>query len=598
MSPHSRPGIFNDHPARNRLLYLVQAGMLGMVTLLALIAGWHKRWIVDDGFIYLRVVDQITSGNGPVFNVGERVEAFTGPVWLALLTLAEVSLPLPLEWIAVILGIVCAVAGITLAMAGSAMLVRQYAPDTLLLPFGILVPLSLVVAWVYMSSGLESGLVVAWLGGCLFILARWSRGNRSLPWYGAVVIGLGWLIRPELALYSALFLAAVLALQWPRDTWHNRIATLAAALALPVLYQIWRMGYYGAVIANSAIAKDASHANWALGLLYLMDLLVTYWLWAALLVIMLGGFVPMIVALWRPRAWRALIVIAAFVLGGLLNMAYITGSGGDWLHGRLLLPALYALVMPVAVVPLHRWHLAALLVLPWAGFCLAVFNPEVSENRSQWRSAVTLEDVNWGPQSTRMRQLQEPGFYFDRGWGANFTRIELTESSDYISLPAAAVGGLGASGYALGPGWHIIDLWGLAHPLTARLISTQSMVELGLPGVPAEARLPGHDKPLPNVWLAALITPEGATPEADVFPQRKNPLIPHTAGEQFRQQVDLARRTLQCPPLQELYQAITTPMGPQRFIDNIAGAWSRTWLAIPPDPAEAHALLCDNPPST
>ena len=37
-------------------------------------AGWANRWITDDGFIYLRVVQQIRAGNGPVFNDGERVE--------------------------------------------------------------------------------------------------------------------------------------------------------------------------------------------------------------------------------------------------------------------------------------------------------------------------------------------------------------------------------------------------------------------------------------------------------------------------------------------------------------------------------------------
>ena len=43
-----------------------------------LAAGWAHRWVSEDGFIYLRVVRQIRAGNGPVFNAGERAEAFTG----------------------------------------------------------------------------------------------------------------------------------------------------------------------------------------------------------------------------------------------------------------------------------------------------------------------------------------------------------------------------------------------------------------------------------------------------------------------------------------------------------------------------------------
>src|SRR5207244_12293235 len=63
-------------------------------------AGWAHRWITDDGFIYLRVVQQIRAGNGPVFNDGQRVEAFTGPVWLAVPTIADAVMPIRLEWIA------------------------------------------------------------------------------------------------------------------------------------------------------------------------------------------------------------------------------------------------------------------------------------------------------------------------------------------------------------------------------------------------------------------------------------------------------------------------------------------------------------------
>ena len=43
--------------------------------------GWTRRWISDDGLIVLRTVRNILVGNGPVFNVGERVEANTSTLW-------------------------------------------------------------------------------------------------------------------------------------------------------------------------------------------------------------------------------------------------------------------------------------------------------------------------------------------------------------------------------------------------------------------------------------------------------------------------------------------------------------------------------------
>ncbi|WP_436772832.1 hypothetical protein [Yinghuangia sp. YIM S09857] len=47
--------------------------------------GWNRRWMADDGLILTRVVRQVVAGNGPVYNVGERVETSTGTAWQWLL---------------------------------------------------------------------------------------------------------------------------------------------------------------------------------------------------------------------------------------------------------------------------------------------------------------------------------------------------------------------------------------------------------------------------------------------------------------------------------------------------------------------------------
>src|SRR5436190_10961265 len=75
-------------------------------TLLLAILGWTHRWNAEDAFIDFRVVDQLLHGNGPVFNIGERVEAYTSPLWVALLTMASAIVGVVhVEWIAVGLGI-------------------------------------------------------------------------------------------------------------------------------------------------------------------------------------------------------------------------------------------------------------------------------------------------------------------------------------------------------------------------------------------------------------------------------------------------------------------------------------------------------------
>ena len=59
--------------------------LFGLPVVIVLVQGLRYRCVVDDGFIYLRVVRNVVEGHGPVFNLGQRVEAYTGPLWVGVL---------------------------------------------------------------------------------------------------------------------------------------------------------------------------------------------------------------------------------------------------------------------------------------------------------------------------------------------------------------------------------------------------------------------------------------------------------------------------------------------------------------------------------
>src|SRR5262245_61756929 len=50
------------------------------------IAVLRTAWLCDDAFITLRTVDNFVAGLGLRWNVAERVQAFTHPLWVFLLT--------------------------------------------------------------------------------------------------------------------------------------------------------------------------------------------------------------------------------------------------------------------------------------------------------------------------------------------------------------------------------------------------------------------------------------------------------------------------------------------------------------------------------
>ena len=72
--PHKRDG---DDRVR---VFIVS----GLLVLFAAIV--RTAWIGDDAYITFRTADNIVHGYGPVWNVAERVQGFTHPLWLAVFT--------------------------------------------------------------------------------------------------------------------------------------------------------------------------------------------------------------------------------------------------------------------------------------------------------------------------------------------------------------------------------------------------------------------------------------------------------------------------------------------------------------------------------
>lgn len=143
---------------------------------------WQRRWIADDGLIVLRTIRNLLVGNGPVFNAGERVEANTSTLWTYVMYLGGlVAGPVRLEFVALAVALTLSVLGVVLLMLGAA---RLYAPSlrgrsALLLPAGVLVYIAIPPARDFATSGLENGMVLAYVGLLWWMLVCWSQGLRT-----------------------------------------------------------------------------------------------------------------------------------------------------------------------------------------------------------------------------------------------------------------------------------------------------------------------------------------------------------------------------------------------------------------------------------
>ena len=259
-----------DEPAASRASWacrFVLAGPAYLPALMIAVGGWQHRWMDEDAFINLRIVDQIFAGHGPVFNVGERVESATSTVWLFVLVIGRLLFGVfgSMVWIALLASLGAAVAAF--AVAGRAARLLHRDDDGVVVPVGLVLVAAVAAVWDFSTSGLEMGLVWLWLAGSWYVLVSAARseelnGRRRLAF--GVLLGLAPLVRPDLGLMMLCFLVAWFVLVRPR-----RIAfDLIVMFALPVAYQVFRMGFYASLVPSTVLAKDAGglHVAGRLGL--------------------------------------------------------------------------------------------------------------------------------------------------------------------------------------------------------------------------------------------------------------------------------------------------------------------------------------------
>ncbi len=587
----------------------LQVGLLALAPAILAVAGWSRRWVVDDGYIHLRVVDQLLHGNGLVYNAGERVEATTSPLWVLTLAAAKsVFRNASLPWLAVGLGLAASVAGLAMAQLGAAALVRRRGAGGLLLPVGALVVAALPPFWDYATSGLETGLTFAWLGGCFWLVAhRATRGDtsRRAALGGALLIGLGYVIRPDLLLFTVAFLVCLLTCEWQRDG-RRRLAIVAAAAAVPLAYQVFRMGYYALLVPNTAIAKEAGTAQWSRGWTYFENLVGPYWLWLPL--VGLGGLIAWRLATDATESGRRrqLVVVAAVTVAALLNGLYYVRVGGDFMHARALLPALFALTMPVAVVDVRRparlrdpallvgsvaaltavWAITCGLalrfedrfVVEFAGGRYATYGTAdggISDQRhlltvlTGRRDPVTPADYDrffdLDPYNgAAIRQLADDDEQVLVLGGVGQQSIEYALAPGVDAGAAATIGAAGLFAYEAGRDVYVIDTHGLAEPVGAHLAGLDD-------------RSTGHQKLLSSGWIVGrLADADAAAPASPVA----------------EVEVERAREALSCGQLRDLLDDIGAGLGPRRFLGNLVDSFANTSFRIPRRPGPAVDDLC------
>lgn len=584
-----------------------RAVFLGGVVLAAVLTfwgAWERRWIADDGLIVLRTVRNLLAGNGPVFNAGERVEANTSTAWTYIVYAFGWLTQIRLEYVVLAIALVLSTAAVLLAMLGTARLYRDLRPGVggtvFLVPAGVLVYIAVPPARDFATSGLETCLVIFWIALLWLLMVRWAQA--SVPSTASILIlsfvaGLGPLVRPEMAIPGALALMMIVVSAGL--TWKVRAMIVVVAGLVPVAYQIWRMGYYGLPYPNTAVSKDAGGAKWSQGFAYLWNLVGPYLLWLPLLFLLVGALLLLAIgrnertsapqtvsgSRWvRLQAWlRTPRAVVTFILGsGLILGVYSVRVGGDFMHGRVLLPVLFCLLIPVAVIPLRVpartafgrnrdtaiFGVSAVLwvgTIVWAA--VAANTTGMPEGSIVGRSGIVDERAFYALNTGHEHPIRAED-YLDYPWMRAMVETIADTPDGGLLIPSPSYNAwfvvpppgpidesgehvvfflnLGMTSMNVGLDVRVLDQMGLAYPLAAHTERLE------------DGRI-GHDKNLYPDWVVA------DTGMVDV-----HPWLPFFLDEEW---VADAKLALTCPETQELLTSYRSELTWARFKQNFRQAF-------------------------
>ena len=422
----------------------------------------RNAWVSDDAYITFRTVENFRAGYGMGYNVNVRVQAFTHPLWMLLLSslyfiqvnLLGISYSTGLVFLAFFLSI--SLSALTVFL----LITRGINADPLsILIFGSSVILSRAFMD-FSTSGLENPLTHFLLA--LFLWKFFENSPRFL-----LLAFLSALIAIN-RLDALLLVAPALAIVFWRERalWRKNLLSALLGFSPLILWELFSLFYYGFLFPNTAYAKlntgILDRLLVAQGFDYFLNSI--HWDPLTLFVIGLAG-----VGVFLERDRKS---IAAY-LGVLLYMLYVVKIGGDFMSGRFLTAGF--LVCAVLLARLQTFSRQTMLVGLSMLLALGVFSvrstildPQLPTTLSYFKlldgSGVADERLAYFG-NTYNQGLVISGFR-DTDIGSNFAGRNWV----YTKLREASFhGAIGKVGYQDGPDIYQADPYALVDPLLARL---------------------------------------------------------------------------------------------------------------------------------
>jgi len=427
----------------------------------------RSAWLSEDSYISFRVVENFVEGHGLRWNPDERVQVYTNPLWVMLVS----------ALVAVTGEFVVTVSLLSIAVSLGAVLWTL--PRAAATAAGLFTGLALLFvsrAWIdYATSGLENPMTCLVLGPFILLMLREKSDFRGLA-CGVLLSSLAAVNRLDAILFFApglLWMAWKLLRLKALPSWPKTIAWLALA-SLPLWgWLIFATIYYGFPLPNTYYAKLGTGIPkielYAQGLLYYLNSV------SFDPVTLIGIAFAGVLSLRSRQSGPVLLFV-----GVLLYLAYIVSVGGDFMSGRFFAAPVFVCAALIArLIPEQRAGWIAALAIFLLGFLAP--NPTFlyREDRGPVATGGPGDFENFKAVVDHRGIADERAFvYRSTGLLPLISRERLQPQHPFVSRgkqmraagePVAIMSNAGLAGFYAGPDVHIVDNMGLCDALLAKL---------------------------------------------------------------------------------------------------------------------------------
>jgi arabinofuranosyltransferase len=450
-------------PAAPELAFLVG------LTVFLVFAVTHA-WVVDDAYITLRTVDNFVRGLGLRWNVDERVQSFTHPLWMFVLS-AAYAVTRESFFTTLVVSFFFSVTAVLVTARWLRAHAGPWAPALF-----VAVLLGSKAFLDFSSSGLENPLthllLALFFGRFLFPAVPWPSAPRDQLGWLFLIAAFGFVNRQDTILLFGPACAWVLWGKFRQGQWRAAVTALLT-FSPAVAWSVFAFLYYGSIVPNTAYAKLAgprlnTAERFRVGLTYYLDSLHID-----------VATLPMCgLAVWLliRRKEARFVCIAVGVIAYLLYVL-AAGAVGTHMSGRFFSAPVFLAAISLAFLLRARSQMGLLGGFSALLLLAAPFSP--IRVGSSLYAHDTVAGANDPVIDTRQYVLHEGAALLNYRAGRSMPAHAAYAAGKALRrAPDRVVEGgpgsgfqlmVGYSGFAAGPDKHIIDVLGLTDPLIARL---------------------------------------------------------------------------------------------------------------------------------